>query len=88
MTRQWTAYDRNVPLATALTLQYGDTVLYYLGGSSIEHREKMAPYLLHWNIIKDAKQRGFRYYDFWGTAAPAANGGGDTQRLLTAFQSA
>ena len=28
----------------------------------------MAPHLLHWKIIKDAKQQGYQCYDFWGIA--------------------
>ena len=26
----------------------------------------MAPHLLHWRIIQEAKRRGFQYYDLWG----------------------
>lgn len=26
----------------------------------------MAPFLLQWECIKNAKKDGFRYYDFWG----------------------
>lgn len=39
---------------------------YLHGGSSREYREVMAPHLLHWAIIKEAKARGCRYYDLWG----------------------
>lgn len=44
-----------------------NTVTYLHGASTREHKEVMAPYLLHWRIIQEAKKRGFGYYDFWGT---------------------
>lgn len=49
-----------------MEIAYGDTVMYLYGSSSDEHREVMAPYALHWQAIRSAKQRGFRYYDFGG----------------------
>lgn len=39
---------------------------YLHGASTREHKEVMAPHLLHWSIIKEAKKRGLNYYDFWG----------------------
>lgn len=39
---------------------------YLHGGSLREHRGVMAPHLLHWEIIKEARRRGFAHYDFWG----------------------
>ena len=39
----------------------------YLHGASVhEHKELMAPHLLHWRIIQEAKRRGCGFYDFWG----------------------
>ena len=60
------AYYKNKILAANLILFWGKTATYLYGGSSRENREKMAPYLLHWEIIKEAKQKGFLVYDFWG----------------------
>jgi lipid II:glycine glycyltransferase (peptidoglycan interpeptide bridge formation enzyme) len=28
----------------------------------------MAPYLLHWELMRDAKACGLRFYDWWGVA--------------------
>lgn len=42
------------------------TATYLHGASSRDHREMMAPYLLHWRIIQAAKHDNIRYYDLWG----------------------
>ena len=55
-------------LAMNLVLSYGDTVTYLHGASSSDGRNLMAPYLLQWQAIKDAKAHGAHYYDFWGIA--------------------
>ena len=36
------------------------------GASSDEFRNLMAPYILQWKVIGEAKNRGFKYYDFCG----------------------
>lgn len=53
-------------LAVALVIFYGKLVTFLFGASSDGHREKMAPYLLHWEIICQAKAMGFSAYDFYG----------------------
>lgn len=45
---------------------YGDTATYLYGASSDENRSVMAPFLLQWRLIQEAKKEGFRYYDFFG----------------------
>ena len=54
------------PLAAALINFYGGTATYLHGASSGEHREVMAPHLLHWRIIEEAMRRGYKHYDWWG----------------------
>ncbi|MBU1180340.1 peptidoglycan bridge formation glycyltransferase FemA/FemB family protein [Patescibacteria group bacterium] len=60
------AYYNDEPIAGAMVNFYKDTATYLHGGSSDKHKEVMAPYLLHWEIIKTAKARGIKYYDWWG----------------------
>ncbi|MFA5158244.1 MAG: peptidoglycan bridge formation glycyltransferase FemA/FemB family protein [Patescibacteria group bacterium] len=53
-------------LASAVIVYYKNTAIYLFGGSSDVEREKMATYKLHWEIIKEAKKCGLKYYDFFG----------------------
>ena len=53
-------------VATAIAVFFGDWAIYLHGASDYEYRGVMAPYLLQWQMIKDAKAAGCRYYDFWG----------------------
>jgi peptidoglycan pentaglycine glycine transferase (the first glycine) len=54
------------PLSAAIITYFKDTAIYYFGASSNEDRNVMAPYLLHWQAIMDAKNAGYHYYDFFG----------------------
>ena len=42
--------------------------IYYYGASDHEHRKLMAPYLIQWEAMKEAKKRGCQFYDFLGIA--------------------
>lgn len=53
-------------LTANIEMAYGDTVMYLYGSSSDASRDVMAPYALHWSAIRDAKSKGFQYYDFGG----------------------
>lgn len=59
--------DGNVIVAN-LCIKHGNTVTYLHGGSDNEHRAYMAPHLLQWAQILQAKRDGFKYYDFGGIA--------------------
>ncbi|MFH1855146.1 MAG: peptidoglycan bridge formation glycyltransferase FemA/FemB family protein [bacterium] len=57
---------KNEPLSGALVSFYDKNSLYLYGGSSRQHSEVMAPYLMHWQIMADAKERGMTSYDMLG----------------------
>lgn len=61
-----------VRLACAIAVFFGDRATYFFGGSLLQHRHVMAPYLLHWELMRTAKARGHAWYDFWGVAPPGA----------------
>jgi len=62
------AESEKIPLAAAIVTYFNDTATYYYGASSNEHRNKMAPYLLHWRVMQEAKAAGFIKYDLFGIA--------------------
>jgi lipid II:glycine glycyltransferase (peptidoglycan interpeptide bridge formation enzyme) len=53
-------------LAAALVIFFGQTAIYFYGASLDEDRNVMAPYILHFEIMRGARARGFQWYDFWG----------------------
>jgi lipid II:glycine glycyltransferase (peptidoglycan interpeptide bridge formation enzyme) len=53
-------------LAVGIFVDCLQTRTYLFGGSSEENRNVMAPYLLHWKSILEAKDLGISSYDFWG----------------------
>lgn len=55
-------------LAAVLVSFYGEVATYLHGGFSEKHRNLMAPYLCQWEAIREARNRGCKYYDFWGIA--------------------
>ena len=56
------------PVAGMIVTYFSNTATYYFGASSNEHRNVMAPYLLQWQAIQDAKKHGCGQYDFLGIA--------------------
>ena len=64
------AYKDSEPIAGILNTYIGNNATYFYGASSNKHRNLMAPYLLQWHAIADAKERGYKHYDFLGIADP------------------
>ena len=60
-------YERKI-VAAAIVNFYKPALraTYLHGASSREFREIMAPHLVHWRIIQEAKKSGFKHYDMWG----------------------
>ncbi len=65
----YSAWNDNKIIASAITTFYGCKAIYYYGASSNEDRNLMAPYLLQWQMIKDAKSEfNCKSYDFLGVS--------------------
>jgi len=56
-------------IAANIMINFGRWEIYLHGASDYEYRDKMAPYLLQWQMIQEAKKAGCKYYDFWGAPA-------------------
>lgn len=57
------------PVTSAILLIYDNTVYYLHGAMDREHKQLMAPYKMHWEIIMWAKSKGYEFYDLWGVDA-------------------
>ena len=66
--RLYMAYADDRPIAGTLAIAYGDKVWYLYGASANEARNLMPNYLLQWNMIQWALERGARIYDFRGVS--------------------
>lgn len=66
ITRLYVASFEGEPLAAMIAVFYGDTVTYLHGASSNAARDVMAPYLLHWSVMREGKSLGCARYDWWG----------------------
>lgn len=64
----YSAHLDNKVLGGILITYFGGRATYYFGASSNEYRNLMAPYLLQWTAILDAKRSGMKSYDFLGIA--------------------
>ncbi len=62
-------YDGEV-IAGIIATFFGDEAIYYYGASGNEHRNVMAPFLLQWQAMLDAKELGCKSYDLFGIAPP------------------
>ena len=55
-------------IATALVLYFAKRATYFFGGSRDIDRQVMAPYLMHFEVMRAAKALGYEWYDMWGIA--------------------
>lgn len=60
-------------LAAAIVIFYGEYAYYHHSASSSKLKELPFTYFLQWNIIREAKKRGCKYYNFWGIAPTDAS---------------
>ena len=61
------------PLVAWMLFNFGSTLYYPYGGSSMEHREVMASNLVCCEAIKLGKKMGLKTFDMWGALAPDAS---------------
>jgi lipid II:glycine glycyltransferase (peptidoglycan interpeptide bridge formation enzyme) len=61
---------KGITLAAALTVRHGATVTFLYGGHLPLFPEVMASYALHWHLLREAADAGYRRYDFYGYVAP------------------
>jgi len=59
--------DRNLD-SSAIVMMYGNMAAYRHGASLNLVKQIPSSYLLQWMAIKEAKNRGLKYYNFWGIA--------------------
>ena len=64
------------PAAAGLMVDFAKTRMYLFGGSNYELRQSMAPYVLHWQTILDAKQKGLIVYDLGASETASGKSGG------------
>ena len=60
------AEHEGVMVAANLLVFFEGTAYYLHGGSADAKRELMAPFLLHFKSLEEARRRGCRWYDFGG----------------------
>jgi lipid II:glycine glycyltransferase (peptidoglycan interpeptide bridge formation enzyme) len=64
----WVARYNNKTVAAIIATFYDGVASYLYGASSDEYRNVMAPYLLHWQVMKRAKEKGCKFYDLLAVA--------------------
>jgi peptidoglycan pentaglycine glycine transferase (the first glycine) len=67
-----TAWHDDDLLAANIMIDFDGTRTYLHGASSNKKRNMMGPYLLHFELMKDAKVKGLKFYDWWGVAPEGA----------------
>ncbi len=60
------AYYQDTPIAGVYIFSFGRKIWYMYGASSSEYRNLMPNQAIHWEVIKWAKEKGYRTYDLWG----------------------
>lgn len=65
-------YDRKI-IAGAIMVIYGKIAIYLHGASSDKSRNVMAPFLLQWEMMREAKRLGASKYDLGGVSIDDCN---------------
>jgi lipid II:glycine glycyltransferase (peptidoglycan interpeptide bridge formation enzyme) len=75
-------YEGEVIAANIISF-YGEVATYLHGATSDQSRNVMAPFLLQWQAILDAKKQEIKHYDFGGIFPESSKGG---QQGITRFK--
>lgn len=73
MAKLFLAKYQGKKIAGAITIIFGNQCVYVHGASSNEYRNLMAPHLIQWKAISDARKNGCKTYDFGGIAPEGAS---------------
>jgi len=60
------SYEKDGRLTAAALINYTQSTAFYHQGATL-HSKIPTSYILQWESIKEAKRRGCKYYNFWGT---------------------
>ena len=60
-------------LAAAIVFDQGSEAAYFYAASSERGRQLAAAYLLQWQAIVEAKERGLKTYNLWGVSPPGSD---------------
>ncbi|HMN27067.1 MAG TPA: peptidoglycan bridge formation glycyltransferase FemA/FemB family protein, partial [Caldilineaceae bacterium] len=69
------------PVAGLFLLRFGARAWYFNGASSERHRRDMPNYLLQWEAMRWARDRGCTRYDWWGAPTQLADENDPLQRV-------
>lgn len=69
----YVAEYKNEVIAANIMVFYGKTAIYLHGASDDKYKNLMAPHLLQWQAIKDAKEMGYEKYDMGGIKTRMTN---------------
>jgi len=65
---------KNENVSGALVIFSNLGAFYHQGASLLKYPQLTASHLLHWEVIREAKRRGCRFYNFWGISPSDAPG--------------
>jgi peptidoglycan pentaglycine glycine transferase (the first glycine) len=57
------------PIAGVIVLTHGDQAYYLHGAMDRDYRNLMAPYFMHWQVMRSLQNQGCTAYDLWGIDA-------------------
>ncbi|MFH1712536.1 MAG: peptidoglycan bridge formation glycyltransferase FemA/FemB family protein [Patescibacteria group bacterium] len=67
------AFYEDRPIASNVMIDFDGVRTYLHGATSNLHRNVMAQYGMHWHLIQEARQLGYKAFDFWGIAPENAD---------------